>query len=309
MRYSEIVRLRYEELVQQKAARERGEDVRAIIPTGLREYDARAGIKRGIMTLVAAASGEGKDLWALHLMTSAARRGYMVEVLSMEDPRERTADRSLSTITGINNARLQSAEIDEKELARVSLAAAEAEEWGELIEFHEGAITAKEAVKLMRASRADLRIVNYVQAFPGGGGETLERTIADFCWEFNSIAKESGAAAIAFSQVNPVKVEERGQERLSRSRWKNPDAPDIEGFRPYGVSDLAWCTSAGIRAKDFQVLFRPGRYLRREGRNVEDNRMEISRPKNNFGAEGRIVIGVDLKTARFYDLEKKEKKE
>ncbi len=309
MKYSEVVRARYEELAQQRAAKERGEDPRAIIPTGLREVDKRAGIKRRIMTLIAGTTGEGKDLYALHLMTAAAQRGYSVEILSMEDPRESTADRSLSSLTGINNARMQSVDIDERELARIALAAAEVEEWGDLIEFHEGSLTAKEATKLMRASTADLRIVNYVQAFPGDG-QALERTIAEFCWEFNAIAKESGCACVAFSQVNPVKVEERGMERMTRSRWKNPEAPpDVEGFRPYGVSDLAWCTSAGIRAKDFQTLFRPGRYLRRAGVAVNDDRMEISRPKNNFGAEGKMVVGVDLKTARFYDLPEKNGKD
>ena len=104
-----------------------------------------------------------------------------------------------------------------------------------------------------------------------------------------------------------AKVEVRGLERLLRSKWKNPDAPpDVEGFRPYGVSDLAWCTSAGIRAKDFQCLFRPGRYLQRAGERDNDDRMEITRPKNNFGAEGRVVVGIDLKTARFYDLPSKK---
>ena len=303
MKYSEFVRARYEELLEQKAARERGEDPRAIIPTGLRDYDARAGLKRGIMTLIGANSGEGKDLWMLHLMTAAAQRGFGVEVLSMEDPAARTVDRSFARETDINSAKLISADVDEKEMARVALAAAECEEWGELIEYTDEALDAREALKLMEESDADLRIVNYVQAFQPTKGQTLEETIRDFCWELNTIAKDQGCATVAFSQVNPVKVEERGQERLARMRWKNPEAPpDVEGFRPYGVSDLAWCTAAGVRAKDLQFLFRPGRYLKREGKAVQDDRMEITRPKNNFGAEGKIVVGVDLKTARFYDL-------
>jgi hypothetical protein len=71
---------------------------------------------------------------------------------------------------------------------------------------------------------------------------------------------------------------------------------------------LAWCTAAGIQAKDLQFLFRPHRYLRREGRMIEDTRMEITRAKNNHGAEGKVAVGVDLKTARFYDLNEKERK-
>jgi len=308
MKYSEWARLQYEELRDKKAAKDRGEDPRAIIPVGLKEYDRRAGVKRGIMTLIAANSGEGKDLWAAQLFSGAAKLGYTAEVISMEDPVGLTVNRSFAVETNINSARMINLDIDEKELGKIALAAAEIEEWGELIEFHNDSMTAKEALEVMRASEADLRIVNYVQAFPPDKGKTLEETIRDFCWELNQIAKDTGCATVAFSQVNPVKVEERGQERLARSRFKNQDAPpDIEGFRPYGVSDLAWCTSAGIRAKDLQFLFRPGRYLKREGRNVEDDRMEITRPKNNFGAEGKIVVGVDLKTARFFDLPTKGK--
>ncbi len=309
MKYNEIVRARYQELQEQKKAKDRGEDPRAIIPTGLKEYDKRAGIKRGQMTLIGAASGEGKDLWMLHLMSAAARAGYQVEVLSMEDPVARTADRTLSTATGINNARMLNVEVDERELAKIGLAAAECEEWGELIEYHEGACTADEAMTLLTDSEADLRIVNYVQAMVNKRGDSMEETIRRFCWSFNELAKATNCAAVAFSQMNLTKLEDRGQERLARSRWKNAEAPpDIEGFRPYGVSDLAWCTAAGIEAKDFQALFRPGRYLKREGRNVNDDRMEISRPKNNFGAEGIVKVGVDLKTARFYDLPSKDTK-
>lgn len=307
MRYSELVRLRCAEMREQKAAKDRGEDPKATIPTGLREFDKRAGIKRGILTLVGATTGEGKDLWMIHIMSAAAQRGYTVEVISMEDPAEYTVDRSLSTITGINNARMQSLELDAKELARIGLAAAEAEEWGENIEFHQGSLTAKEAMEIMQASEADLRIVNYLQAFPGNE-KSLEETLRDFCWEANKLAQESGCAFVAFSQTNVVKIEERGLKTLEQSQRRDGNAPpNVEGFRPYGASDLAWCTAAGIRAKDLQFLFRPGRYLKRAGVNVADDRMEITRPKNNFGAEGRVAFGIDLKTARLFDLPKKEK--
>ena len=118
MKYSEYIRARCEEMRIQKGMKDRGEDPRAVIPTGLREFDKRAGVKRGIMTLVGASTGEGKDLWALHLMTSAAQHGYSVEVLSMEDPAERTVDRSLSRDTGINNARMLNCDLDERELGK-----------------------------------------------------------------------------------------------------------------------------------------------------------------------------------------------
>lgn len=308
MKYSELVRARYQELREQKKSKDRGEDPRSIIPTGLTEYDKRCGISRGIATLIGAATGVGKDLWMLHLITAAAQRGFTCEVWAPEDPVARVADRSLSTCTGINNAKMKAVDIDEKELARIGMAAAECEEWGELIEYHDESLSAEDVVELMRASTADLRVVNYLQAMQVGKGATVEESIRGAMWQLNEIAKADNCGLVAFAQMNVTKIETRGLERQLKSQYKDSGAPpDIEGFRPYGPSDLAWCTAAGIEAKDFQVLFRPGKYLRAAGRNVEDNRMEISRPKNNFGAEGRVVVGLDIKTARFYDVKSKDK--
>lgn len=311
MKYSKIARLRYEELKNQKELKDEGVDTDAIIPTGIKEYDRRAGIKRGQATLIGAMSGEGKDLHMLHIMSAAAQRGYTVEVVAPEDPKERTADRSFSTVTNINNAKMLTVDIDDKDLAKIALAAAEIEEWGENVEYHSESMTLREAVEIMRKSTADLRIINYWQVFPGERGASMEESIRSGSYEFHEICKADGCAGVGYSQVNPTRIEERGQLRLDKWRWKNQDKEPtleaVEGFRPYGVSDLAWCTAAGIQAKDLQFLFRPHRYLRREGRNIEDNRMEITRAKNNFGAEGKVVVGLDLKTARFYDMPEKTK--
>ncbi len=302
MKYSEWIRRRHEELLGQVAAKARGEDPRVVIPTGLRDVDRLGGLKRGILTLVGAATGQGKDIWALHCMTEAAMAGYSVEVISMEDPPERTVDRTLSTFTGVNNSKIYSLDLNDKALAGIALAAAEAEEWGENIEFHDGLRDADEVLAILEASEADLRIVNYLQAFPGD----LERTIAEFCWKVNKIAQDAGCAMMAMSQVNTVKVEERGLRILERSLARDSARPNVEGFCPYGASDLAWCQAAGQRAKDLRFLFRPNQYLRRAGVNVKDDRMEIRGTKNSFGSEGKVTVGFDGRTARLYDLPEKE---
>jgi replicative DNA helicase len=298
VKYSEFIRRRFKELKKQKAAKDRGEDPRVTIPTGLKELDRLGGTKRGILTLVGAATGQGKDIYMLNLMTAAAKQGYTVEVISMEDPPERTVDRTFSTLTGINNAKLYSVDVDDKAMANVALAASEAEEWADNIEFHEGLKEADDAVEILTNSEADLRIINYLQCFPG----ELERTIAEVCWKLNKAAQDDNCAMVAFSQVNTAKVEERGLRMMEASLRRDPERPIIEGFRPYGPSDLAWCQAAGQRAKDLRFLFRPGQYLRRAGVNAKDDRLEISGTKNSFGSEGRVVVGFDGKTARLFDM-------
>lgn len=298
MKYSEWARQRYKEIVSQKAAKDRGEDPRVIIPTGLRELDKLGGTKRGILTLIGAATGQGKDMYALHCMTAAAKRGYTVEIISMEDPPERTVDRTLSTETDINNAKIYALELDSKAMAQIRLATAEVEEWGELVEFHDGLRDADEVLEILDESEADLRIVNYLQAFPGD----LERVIAEFCWKVNKIAQRDNCGMMAMSQVNTVKVEERGLRILERSLARDPSRPNVSGFQPYGASDLAWCQAAGQRAKDLRFLHRPGLYQRRAGMNVKDDRLEITGTKNSFGSEGKVTVGFDGKTARLFDL-------
>lgn len=300
MKYSEFVRRRRRELKRQLAAKERGEDPRVTIPTGLLELDKLGGTKRGILTIVGGATGQGKDIYALNIMEAAARAGYSVEVWSMEDPADRTVDRSLSKPTGVNNAKIYSVDITRDQLENIEIAAREIEEWADRIEFHEGLRDAEEVLEGLTASDADLRIVNYLQAFPGSD---LERTIAEFCWTANKVAQDDNCAVLAMSQVNTAKVEERGLRLLERSLQRDPERPNVRGFAPWGASDLAWCQAAGQRAKDLRFIWRPNYYLRQAGIAVKDDRMEVTGTKNSFGSEGRVTVGFDGKTARLYDLQ------
>ena len=182
------------------------------------------------------------------------------------------------------------------------------EEWkwmGTPVWSHDGIIctgeTYKQVVKLTFARGASLpdpsRLFN--ASLEGGTRRAID--IREGSFQFNEICKRDGCAGVGFSQVNPTRIEERGQQRLDKWRWKNqdkmPTLEAVEGFRPYGVSDLAWCTAAGIQAKDLQFLFRPNRYLLREGCQVDDNRMEITRPKNNFGAGTAATMAFGVLTA------------
>jgi replicative DNA helicase len=299
MKYSVYARRRFKEITTQHAAKERGEDPRIVIPTGLRELDKLGGTKRGILTIVGGATGQGKDIYAMNLVEGAAKLDYSVEYWSMEDPPERTVDRSLSKLTDINNADIYSLKLDKKQLSNIKLALTDIEDWGENIELHEGLKEPEEVLEELEASDADLRLVNYLQCFPGND---LERDIANFCWKANKIAQEQGCAVVAMSQVNTAKVEERGLRILERSLQRDSDKPNVRGFAPWGASDLAWCQAAGQRAKDLRFIWRPNYYLRQAGVAVKDDVMEITGTKNSFGSEGRVRVGFDGKTARLYDL-------
>ncbi len=308
MKYSDALRRRYDELVSEKAARDRGEDPRTFIRTGLRDFDDKAGIDRGILTVVGAPTGEGKSTFKKHVQEFAAQQGVKCLDLAFEDPPARSADRTFSTLTAINSKKLLKG-VNDAELARIRLALDDAEEWADNIEYEYGLKRVEQAWECIKDTRAELVQVDYAQAFPAGDGKTLERTIADFAWAMAEWAQETNAAVIIYSQLKP-QVEMRGIERAEASRrFGKSERADISGFRPFGVSDLAWASALGTYAKGLGFLFRPGRWSRHCGDNVKDDRMELIWPKRNFGPEGTVVVGWDPRIARLYDLDTKDKKE
>mgnify|MGYP006921325578 CR=1 FL=1 len=307
--FLEILKARHKAIKSERKAIAAGEDPRAIIPTGLHEFDKRAGHKRKILHLYGAATGEGKSIWKLHLMRVAAQQGYRVFVLDFEDPEERTADREFSNATGINNAKMMAGDLTDKEVMQIGLAVAEAEGWADNITMALGVRTAEEALDLLNEQEADLVLIDYLSALPHGK-HGRERAISDFCWGVTKYCQEHNAAGIAFAQL-VSEVSERGMRfyemQKKSSQYRNDDSkalPYIDGFRGFDNNDLAWCKDAGKTAKELGFMFRPGRYYKRLDPKtpVKDDRMEFNFPKRNFSSEGRITVGFDGKTAKLYDL-------
>lgn len=314
MKYSELLRNRFKGIKEERRARKKGEDPRAIIPTGLRELDKRAGHKRKILHLYGAATGEGKSIVKLQLLRAAAREGFRVRVLDFEDPDDRTADREFSNSTGINNAKMMAGDLTDKEVEQIGLALADAEDWADNVEVELGVKDATDALKWINDDECDLVLVDYLSALPHGK-HGRERAISDFCWGLTKYCQENNAAAVAFAQLIS-EVSERGMrmyEMQKRSDQFRNDAgngklPYIEGFRGFDNNDLAWCKDAGKTAKELGFLFRPGRYYKRldPKTSVKDNIMEFNFPKRNFGSEGRITVGFDGPTASLFDLPEKK---
>jgi replicative DNA helicase len=313
MKFSEILKNRHKEIQAERKAILRGEDPRAIIPTGLREFDKRAGHKRKILHLYGAATGEGKSIWKLHLQRAAAMAGYSVCVVDFEDPEDRTADREFSHATGINNAKMMAGDLTDKEVQQIGLACAEAEGWASQVEVELGVKTAEEALATINEGVYDLVLVDYLSAIPHGK-HGRERAISDFCWGLTKYCQDNDAAGIAFAQlVSEVSTRgmrmyemDRRNKQFGKSDGEQP-LPYIDGFRGFDNNDLAWCKDAGKTAKELGFMFRPGRYYKRldPKTKVKDNIMEFNFPKRNFGSEGRLTVAFDGKTATLSDLPEK----
>jgi hypothetical protein len=132
----------------------------------------------------------------------------------------------------------------------------------------------------------------------------MERTIADFAWKANELAQRKNCAIVVFSQIIR-EVEQRGYRIYERAKFRDPDAIDVSGFCPGGLSDIAWAKSLGERAKELAYIWRPGRIARKLGAKVADNRLRIIFGKVNFGDEKDLNFEFDGPTATIRDLPRK----
>lgn len=294
---------RLKEIKSGLEAKKRGEAVHPSVPTGLRSWDKNGGILRGILTVLGAATGEGKSIVKLQLARGAAQSGHRVLCLDFEDPAGKTIDRAFSHTTGINNRLLGLLDIDDFDLKRLDAAAAEIRTWANLVEYQAGLVSAPDALHRMRSFDGDLILVDYAQAFPEDERSTMERTIARFAWEANKLAQDKNCAVVVFSQI-VREVEERGYRIYERSKYRDPDKIDVSGFCPGGLSDISWAKTLGERAKELGYLWREGRIARKLGANVKDNRMRVVWGKVNFGEEKDMLFEFDGATATIRDLPK-----
>jgi replicative DNA helicase len=277
--------------------------VTPFISTGLKSWDKNGGILRGILTVIGAATGEGKSIVKLQLARGAAKDLHRVCMVDFEDPAGKTADRVFSGSTGINNRLLGLLDIEEFDIARLEAANAEIMEWAPRVEHHVGLLSTEACLNIMRETTADLILIDYAQAFPEDDDKNMERTIAKFAWDANEIAQRKNCAVVVFSQIIR-EVEQRGYRVFERAKFKDPDAIDVSGFCPGGLSDISWAKSLGERAKELGYIWREGRIARKLGANVPDNRMRVVWGKVNFGEEKDLLFEFDGPTATIKDLPK-----
>lgn len=292
----------------------RGETVELFIPTGLRDWDENGGIERGILTVIGAATGDGKSITKLHLAKEAAKRGYRVLMMDFEDPKGKTIDRQLSSVAGIDSKVIGRVAFDEFDYDRLERAAAEIKEWGRLIAHHTGLIDTATALDLMLAESPsganwDLILIDYAQAFPEDEEDSMEGTIRAFSWAANQLAQEQDCAVVLFSQLK-AEVEQRGYRIYEQ--WKvwgsrnNPKEPDLSGFCPNGLADVAWAKALADQCKCLLYLWRPGRRAQKLGYKVKDDRMKVICGKVSFGNEDDLEFGFDGPTATLKDVERKQ---
>lgn len=281
--------------------RARGEDVSLYIRTGLRDWDAVGGIERGILTVIGAATGDGKSIVALHIATAAAKQGLKVLLLSFEDPAGKTVDRSLSSETYINNRNIGLLEIDEDDYAMM-MTAYRGSPWADNIVFEAGLRDAETVLTLMQEDKYDLVIIDYAQALPDTDGG-MESTLRKASWKWNEWAQKNEAAVVVMSQLNR-EVEIRGRKQFDEAKRRDPSGPpDVGGYCPSGLSDVAWAKALADQCKCLLYWWRPNRMAKKltGSTKLKDNIGKIIVGKANFAEEKDLVFEFDGPTATIRD--------
>ena len=260
---------------------------------------------RGILTVLGAATGEGKSIVKLQLARGAAQSGHRVLMLDFEDPVAKTVDRAFSTSTGINSRLIGKLEVDGFDLSRLEAALAEICGWADKVEHISGLLGVQVALKKMAefaSSGGDLILVDYAQAFPEDDDKNMERTIAGFAWEANALAIRYNCGVVVFSQIIR-EVEQRGYRQYERGKFRDNTKIDVSGFAPGGLSDISWAKSLGERAKELGYIWRENRIAQKLGAKVQDNKLRIIWGKVNFGEEKDMLFKFDGPTARISEWE------
>src|SRR5687768_599193 len=111
---SDIVEERNSELARKYDKLQTTGEIEAdYLSTGLSTLDALGMTERGILTAVAAHTGDGKSVFAMQLIEAAAKQGYSPKACFFEDPGKFISDRYTSKAIGESAFKLRKLAIED----------------------------------------------------------------------------------------------------------------------------------------------------------------------------------------------------
>lgn len=296
-----VVRDRVLRLKEDRARLDRGERVMTHVPTGLRAFDERfGGLEIGILTLCVGHTGDGKTTVLAHLAEYAAKAGFGVLLVLLEDPADKLADRLLAKVTGITAnkiTRLQVADTERLDVAVSHL------DWTSKVGLVAGTYTPDQVLDIVKqtdevgGAPLGLVVVDYAQGFLDDE-VGMEQVCAKMARTLNGVAMERGISCVFGSQVKS-EVLQRGRQRWERTSASGD--PDESGFRP-GKGDVMWSRRLEQYAKAVWYIFRPGRWRRELGVDTaRDDVIELHVGKANYSQEGAESFRWDGATSTVAD--------
>lgn len=223
----EMVKRRVRELEQVVQAKQRGEQPRLGVPTGIAALDAEiGGYPLGDVSLIAARPAMGKTSMAMSCVDAATLAGYGAHVFSQEGGWRMYADRAIARGSGVSVKRLRAGDIDAEGARGIVGAMANYNARPHWHVDSDAGMTASEIVRRVRKMRSKLNtklvLVDYVQLVKRVKSleDNENAALDEIITTFSNAALVDDIAYVVLSQLNR-KVEDRTDKR--------PQLADLRG--------------------------------------------------------------------------------
>ena len=267
-----------------KRRKDNGETVRLGVATGLSRLDSYiGGLIRGIVTAGGAVTKMGKSSFSLQCALGAAASGEDVLYFPLEDKVDNTLHRLIARETGITAQRIRSLDFDDKGLDQINRARMVLKPILNRITFDDQAgLTAEEIGRRIRRwaishPNAGLAVVDYLQLVRPNRGEDENVSIINTMRELSAVAKDTGIAVLAMSQLNDRKVTDRGNAIFQATG-------EYYGFKPE-FSDFKWSSAIEECSKLVLLFHRPAFF----NKDIIDDEFQIIVALSNFGESGKTL--------------------
>jgi replicative DNA helicase len=225
----------------------RGGDISGL-PTGFADVDRMLdGLKPGDLIIIAGRPSMGKSAFALNIAENVATAGTPTLIFSLEMSDEQLAQRSLSSLGGIDTTKLASGRMGDEDWDRVTAALGKLHDAPLVIDQSASLSVAQMHARARRQKRKDglgLIVIDYLQLM-SGQGNTRNEELSAITRGLKLMARNLAVPVIVLSQLSR-KVEERSDKRpmlsdlresgaieqdadmvlmLYRDDYYNPDSP------------------------------------------------------------------------------------
>ena len=212
-----------------------------------------------------------------------------------------TAQRILSASTGIETTALGRLDLSKTQLDQIDLAAKNAAVYSKRILPVFESMDVDEVLELIDNTQTvgDVPlsevIIDYAQVL--GASRNLEDDIARLGEGLHARSRITPTNPRRLATVIASQVENQAQKDGREWWYKNRD---ISRMRP-PLNSTEWCRRLEKLCKAVWSLYRPGRWMREFGEDVEDNTAELHVVKANFGPMGFVELTWDGPTCTFGD--------
>ncbi|MFC4158264.1 replicative DNA helicase [Chitinimonas lacunae] len=200
-----------------------GEAASNRVPSGLKGLDAKlagGGFGRGELIVIAGRPGSGKSVLKSIIADAISmighRNGGHVLRFELEMSEEQDSDRQLAAHSGVELSKLQAAELDDTDWARLTVATKTINNLQQTIDYRPGLTLAQVRAKARKVKRKQGHlaaiVVDYLQLMRSPGAENRTQEISQISAGLKALAKEMDCPVFALSQLSRG-VEQRADKR------------------------------------------------------------------------------------------------